>query len=108
MPIESDWKKFSAMVPRLRERYLAERNAKFAASLTEPGKNDTERFWDALEEMKATAKALQRCLDGHSRSRMWDFLFSMVADGMLKREDLTVFSDELRGQLGELFDQRKA
>jgi hypothetical protein len=62
--MESDWRHFRDMVPRLRERYLAERNARIVALLTNPKKNETERFWDALEVMDKEAKVLQRCLGG--------------------------------------------
>jgi hypothetical protein len=55
------------MVPMLRERYLAECNAKIAALLIDPEKNETERFWKAMEEMEKEADTLRRCLDGHSR-----------------------------------------
>ena len=33
------------------ERYLADHNARVVALLTRPGKTETERFWDAMEEM---------------------------------------------------------
>jgi hypothetical protein len=52
MPTESDWKKFRALVPLLRERYLAARNIRIAALLTDPKKNETERFWGAMEKME--------------------------------------------------------
>ena len=43
MHTESDWNKFRDMVPRLRERYLAHRNARIAAVLTDPRKTETDR-----------------------------------------------------------------
>ena len=43
-PLESDWKKFSALIPVLRERYLAARNAEIVGLLTAPNKEETERF----------------------------------------------------------------
>ncbi len=70
MHTEADWRQFRDMVPKLRERYLAERNAKIAALLIDPEMNETERFWNAMEEMEKEANALRRCLDGHSRSKM--------------------------------------
>jgi len=88
--MESDWKHFREMVPKLRERYLAERNARLVALLTDPKKNETERFWDAMEVMEREAKVLQKCLDGHSRSKMWLFMLSMISVGMLKKEDMAM------------------
>jgi hypothetical protein len=104
--MESDWRKFSEMVPKLRERYLAEQNARIVALLTDPKENETERFWDALEVMEREAKILQKCLDGHSRSKMQLFMLSMIGAGMLKKEDLAVFSEELRNQVSFAFEER--
>ncbi len=97
--MESDWRTFRDMVPMLRERYLAELNARIVHMLTAPHKNETERFWDSFELMEKEAKVLQQCLDGHSRSRMWVFMISMLRVGMLKREDLSQFSEELQREL---------
>jgi hypothetical protein len=94
--MESDWKKFSALVPALRERYLAERNAQITRKLTDTKKTETERFWDVMEETEKEAKTLRKCLDGHSRSKMWLYMVTMRGAGMLKREDLANFSEELQ------------
>ena len=107
MPKESDWKKFRAMVPILRERYLAARNGPIAALLKDPKKNETERFWDAMEEMEKEAKVLRHCLDGHSRSKMWLYMLSMIRAGMMTKDDLTEFSDELQKELSYVFDDKK-
>ena len=104
MPTESDWKKFRAMVPVLRERYLADRNARIAALLTAAKKTETERFWDTMAEMQKEAKVLQTCLDGHSRSQMWLFARLMIYAGMLKKEDLKDFSDEFQREASYVFE----
>lgn len=62
--MESDWKKFCALVPALRERYLAVRNTEIARMISNPTKTETERFWDVMEVMEKEAKTLRRCLDG--------------------------------------------
>ena len=106
MSAESDWKKFRAMVPLLRERYLAARIGPITALLTDPKRNETERFWSAMEEMEKEAKVLRYCLDGHTRSKMWLFMLSMIRAGMLKKEDLVQFSDELQKELSDVFDRK--
>src|SRR5437868_9937234 len=93
--MESDWRKFRDMVPKLRERYLVERNARIVQMLTNPVKSETERFWDAMEEMEREARVLRQCLDGHSRSKMWLYILTMIRAGMLRKEDIEVFSEEL-------------
>jgi hypothetical protein len=94
--VESDWKKFSAMTEKLRERYLAEQNVRIARILSDPKKNETERFWDAIDAMQKESKALRMCLDDLSRSKMAFRLMSMRSVGMLKKEDLVDFSPELQ------------
>lgn len=103
MSAEADWKKFRAMVPDLRERYLSACNARLLTLLTNPQKTPTERFWETFEEMDREAKILQRCLDGHSRSSMWRYLALMIRCGMLKREDAAIFSPELQQYLEPTF-----
>ena len=97
--VESDWKKFSAMIPILRERYLTERNARVAAILSDPKRNETERFWDAMDLMLKESKILRRCLDDISRSKMWLTLITMRRSGMLEKEDLAGFSEALQKQV---------
>ena len=105
--IESDWKKFRAMVPDLRERYLAEHNARVAAMLTDPAKNETDRFWKAMEQMEKEAKVLRQCLDGHSRSKMWLYILTMIRAGMLTKEDVQSFSEQLQSEISYAFDEAK-
>ena len=101
--MESDWKKFRALIPLLRDRYLAASNARIGRKLTDPKKTETERFWDAEEDIRKEAKTLRLCLDDISRSKIWLTLMSMRRAGMLKKEDLADFSEELQKQV---FDDR--
>jgi hypothetical protein len=104
--MESDWKNFRAIVPKLRERYLAERHADIMRKFTDPEKTETERFWDTMEAIEVEARILRQCLDGHSRSKMGLYLLTMARAGMLKKEDLAGFSDELRQQLAYAFEEK--
>ena len=99
MHTESDWRKFRDMVPALRERYLASRNVRISALLADPKKNETERFWAAMDVMKREARILCECLDGHSRSKMWLYMLTMIRYGMFTREDLSGFSEDLQQEL---------
>jgi hypothetical protein len=54
--------------------------------------------------MEKEAKILRKCLDGHSRSKMWLYLVLMREAGMLKRDDLATFSTELQQ---EVFEDRQ-
>lgn len=105
--MESDWRAFQNLVPKLKERYLAERNARVIALLKRSGKTETERFWDAMEEMEKEASVLRRCLDGHSRSSMWLFMLTMIRAGMLRKEDMEVFSEALQEEIGYAFEESK-
>ena len=105
--MESDWKKFSAMLEVWRERYLVERNAEIARTLTDPTRSETERFWSAEVQIQKEAKVLRRCLDDISRSKVWLRLMEMRSAGMIRREDLAGFSEELQRQVfSEPFKQQ--
>lgn len=106
-PKESDWKTFSGLIPQLRERYLAARNLRITQVLSDSGKTETKRFWEAMEAMEKEAKILRSCLDGHSRSRMWMYLISMIQCGMLTREDFAKFSPELQSEFDYVFKGKK-
>jgi hypothetical protein len=97
--MESDWRKFREMVPHLRERFLRESNSRLIQLLSAPGKTETERFWVAEEEARKLARILRECLDGHSRSRMTDFLLRMRSVGMIQPEDLRDCSLELQREI---------
>lgn len=98
-PKESDWRQFCAMVPDLRERYLKAKNQELVNMLTRSDQTPTEQFWATLEQMKKESQILRDCLDNHSRSKMSMSMMLMLRHGMLKKEDLNKFSDELREQL---------
>ena len=93
---ESDWKRFRKMVPDLRERYLKEKNSDFVKVLVDPKRTPTDQFWDPWGEMEKEKKILRDCLDAHSRSNQFQHMALMCRYGMLKREDLNSFSDQLR------------
>ena len=95
------------MVPTLRERYLAVRNARIAAMLKDPAKGETERFWDAMETMEREARVLRQCLDGHSRSKMWLYMLTMIRAGMLTRDDISAFSAALQKEISHAFEEQK-
>jgi hypothetical protein len=97
--VEADWKKFRAMTVEWRERYLATQNVRLARLLTNPKKSETERFWEAEEQLAKIAKIVRRCLDDLRRSTMIIRLMEMRAAGMITRDDLADFSDELRKQI---------
>lgn len=98
-PKESDWKHFNAMTVDLRERYLKEKNQKLVQMLTASGKKPSAQFWDTFDQMNKEKKILVDCLDGHSRSKMTMCMALMLRYGMLKKEDLEGFSEELQNQM---------
>ena len=95
-PEQKDWKRFRALVPELRERYLRGRNAELMAILQDDSLTPTEKFWSASERMEEIKKILRACLDGHSRSKMMSFLMLMYRYRMIADQDLEGFSDEVR------------
>lgn len=104
-PLEKDWKTFKVMAPELRERYLRARNEELLSILTNEQLSETERFWDVEEQAGKIAKILRSCLDGHSRSKMEFFMMVMLTQGMMTKDDLAAFSEEVRERLSFVFHE---
>jgi hypothetical protein len=98
-PKESDWKIFRKRVPEWRERYLHIRNRDILEILTDKDKTPTEQFWGAKKKMDDEAKMLRVCLDGHSRSKMFYYLYLMYQRGLVCDGDLDEFSTELKERM---------
>lgn len=93
---ESDWQVYRKRIAEWRDRYLARRNAKFRAILSDQARTPTEQFWDAKEEMDKEAHRLEESLGRFARSQMTLNLLAMYQRGMIDDADLAEFSQELR------------
>ncbi len=100
---EKDWKIFRNMAPELRERYLIARNEELAAILSDDQQTQTGRFWEVEERTRKIAKVLRECLDGHTRSKMELFMMIMIGHGMMTKDDLEKFSEELQDRFSPNF-----
>jgi hypothetical protein len=105
-PSESDWKKFRTIVPGLRERYLRERNSELSAILQDESLTPTNQFWTASDRIEEIRKILRSCLDGHSRSKMMNFLAIMYRHQMLTESDLNAFSEEILERLERITESQ--
>ena len=102
---ESDWKLFRKRVPAWRERYLEEKNAALHRLLDQPDQTPTTIFWQCKEFANEQARVLVHCFDGHSRTKMGEFLALMIRHKVVGQTDLDEFSEELQARLGWLFEE---
>lgn len=100
-PDEKDWKAFRNLAPILRDRYLQARNEELAAILDDDERSPTEKFWDLEERTGEVAATLRACLDGHSRTKMRQFMMQMLKVGMMTVDDLDAFGEALRERMIE-------
>lgn len=98
-PKESDWKRFRDSLVIWRERYIFELNTELQKMLIQSDKTATEIFWDIYEWQQKKADLLRRCFDDYSRSKMRLKMYLMLESGMLRDEDLNLFSEELQTRL---------
>jgi len=98
-PKESDWKRYSKIIPEVRDRYLDRKNEEIVSILHDQARTPTDRFWDAREKSDQVAKALEDCLGYHSRSKMFTSMVLMLRYGMITEKDLAGFSQELQDRL---------
>jgi hypothetical protein len=60
-----------------------------------------------MEVMEREVRVLRQCLDGHSRSKMWLYMLTMIRAGMLSRDDVAVFSADLQKEIAYAFEEEK-
>ena len=93
---ESDWTILKELIPKWRERYLAQKNQEILELLTEAGKTPTEQFWNAKEKLDSEAKILTKCCDGLTRRNLHYSLGEMYRCNFIAEEDLARFSERIR------------
>lgn len=97
--MELDWKIFKGNIPKWREQYISIKNKEIISVLTEKNKTPTEQFWKSKENMNKTSRILSDCFDELSRSEMIQKLLYMYNYGVISKDDLVEFSDELKEKL---------
>jgi hypothetical protein len=75
------------------------RNRDILEILTDRDKTPTEQFWSVKKKMDKEAHLLKDCLDGHSRSKKFYYLFLMYQRGLVCDSDLDEFSTELKERI---------
>ncbi len=94
---EKDWKMFRAKLPGWQEAYMERLNREYVALLTGVG-DASDRFW-ALEKRIREDKKSVGVVAEMSRSKMYQNLLGLLADGVITPDDLEGFTDELREKL---------
>jgi len=97
--IETDWQLFKRHIPKWREHYLAIKNKEIVSILTDENKTPTEQFWNAKDKIFKISKILCDCFDDLSRSEMIYKLLYMYNYGVISKDNLVEFSDELKEKL---------
>ena len=95
-PKESDWKKFRNSLEKWRETYLKRKNNEIRSILEDNNLNETEKFWNIVDFQKKESKILRDCLNNFSRSNMLVHMAIMKKYGMICKEDIEEFSEELQ------------
>lgn len=96
---------FRKKAPLLRERYLDQRKVELISTLHVTGSNSTEKFWNLEERVRQEASILRECLDGHSRSRMLEFMLTMYRCKILIDSDLCDFSEEMKERIVRIVNE---
>ena len=94
---ESDWKLFRTKVPAWRENYMA-RLCNEYVDLLRSDALPSARFWALDKRIRKDQRNLDILWDLR-RSRMFEAIGCMLADGIIAHSDLDGFSEELRQTL---------
>ena len=90
---EQDWKLFRKKLPIWQEAYMDKLNQEYIRLLSEEGLA-SDKFWE-LEKRIRTDKRSVGVVADMRRSQMYSNLLSLLANEIIREDDLDGFSEEL-------------
>ena len=100
---ESDWKQFRKKMPDWQENYMDRLNKEYIELLSGEG-NASAKFW-ALDERIKEDKKHKGVQARMSRSEMIFNILNLLNEGVITRDDLADFSDELKDTIRAFTDR---
>jgi len=94
---ETDWKLFRSRLPGWQEAYMDRLNKEYIELLSGPG-TASDKFWELEKRIRQDKKAGGVTMR-MSRTYMDLSIMSLIADGVIGRDDLEGFSDDLREKM---------
>lgn len=94
---ESDWKLFRTKIPAWRENFMARLCIEYV-DLLRSDAIPSARFWGLEKRIRKDVRKTD-AFDDLRRSRMFEAIGCMLADGVIAYSDLDGFSDNLRQTL---------
>ena len=98
---ESDWKLFRTKVPAWRENFMARLCNEYVDLLSSEAL-PSARFWDLDKRIRKDQRRVDVLADLR-RSRMFEAIGCLLADGVIAHSDLDGFSDDLRQSFAHWF-----
>ena len=100
---EADWKLFRKKLPGWQEAHMDSLNRKYAALLAGPG-SAADIFWELEKQINADKHHVGVVAE-LSRSKMDHNILSLLAEGAISLEDLSVFSEDLQSKMAFIVER---
>ena len=103
---ESDWKLFRQRLPLWQEAYMERLNQEYIRLLSGEGLA-SDKFWELEKRIRRDKKSVGVVADMR-RSQLYSNLFSLLANEIIREDDLDGFSEELTETVKNAAQRRKA
>ena len=102
---EQDWKLFRKKLPAWQEAYMDKRNQEYIGLLSGEGLA-SDKFWKLEKKIREDKRSIGVVADMR-RSQLYSNLLSLLANEIIREDDLDGFSEELSETLKDVVRQEK-
>ena len=103
---EQDWKLFRKKLPVWQEAYMDKRNQEYIGLLSGEGLA-SDKFWKLEKKIREDKRSIGVVADMR-RSQLYSNLLSLLANEIIREDDLDGFSEELTETVKNAAQRRKA
>ena len=103
---EQDWKLFRKKLPVWQEAYMDKRNQEYIGLLSGEGLA-SDKFWKLEKKIREDKRSIGVVVDMR-RSQMYSNLLSLLANEIIREDDLDGFSEELAETVKNAAQRRNA
>ena len=103
---KQDWKLFREKLAGWQENYMERLNKEYIKLLSAKGRNASDKFWELEKRIKKDKKHPGVILQMDKSEAIWDIV-ALINLGVIKFDDLTDFSDDLKQEVQRIMDLRR-
>ena len=103
---KKDWKLFREKLAGWQENYMDKLTKEYIELLSDENKNASDKFWELEKRIKQDKKHPGVIMKMQKSEAIWNIVY-LIRLGVVKYEDLSDFSDDLKQEVKMLLDRNR-